>query len=320
MSAALLPQGLPLRRGDMLVADLIDLYMQHYAGRDTTRAQRLRWWVGQVGAIRLDELSDDHVHASLEALALRPPSYYCGKDANGEPILKAKGLARRTTLAPGTINRYQQALAAVVTWSIKRRIAPKGLVHPCRSVERRPENNEKTRFLTADERDRLLTACKASKWPRLYVLVLLALSTGARRGELRGLRWQDVDFEQRVVHVGRSKNGDPKLLPLIPAAVEELQRFVGKPGELVFASRVLPSVPYGFEERFGQALKAARVRGVTFHTLRHSCASFLAQNGATLLEIGDLLGHRQIAMTRRYSHLAASHRTAQVNRVFGDLR
>ena len=129
-----------------------------------------------------------------------------------------------------------------------------------------------------------------------------------------------MDLEQRVAHVGRSKNGDPKLLPLIPAAVEELQRFVGKPSELVFASRVLPSVPCGFEERFGQALKAARVRGVTFHTLRHSCASFLAQSGATLLEIGNLLGHRQIAMTRRYSHLAASHRTAQVNRVFGDLR
>ncbi len=67
-------------------------------------------------------------------------------------------------------------------------------------------------------------------------------------------------------------------------------------------------------------MAAAGVKKFRFHDLRHSCASMLAQNGATLLEIGDLLGHRQLQMTKRYSHLATSHKAALVNRVLGAIR
>jgi integrase len=307
---------LPLRAGDIRLDALIDLYMAHYAGRDTTRTQRLTWWSTQLGALRLDELTDDHVHAALEVLAAHPPRRWNGKAFDGSPVFKAKA----RPIAPATINRYAAALAAVLTWAVRRRIAPKGWDHPCRRVERQPENNEKTRFLNDDERARLLEACRASKWPRLYLLVLMALTTGARKGELLGLRWQDVDLTHRVAHVGRTKNGDPKVLPLVPSVVEQLERFRAAPSSLVFASTRRPSQPYAMEQRFADALKAARIRDFRFHDLRHSCASYLAQNGATLLEIGDLLGHRQIAMTKRYSHLASSHRAALVNRVLGDLR
>ncbi|MBK6863385.1 MAG: site-specific integrase [Ideonella sp.] len=183
-----------------------------------------------------------------------------------------------------------------------------------------PRTTEGIRFLSDDERRRLLDACKTSKWPRLYLLVLLALTTGARRGELVGLRWSDFDIERAVVHVARTKNGDAKVLPLVPAVVEEVQHLAGAPGALVFASKRVPGQAYSFETRWVAALKAAGVKAFRFHDLRHSCASLLAQNGATLLEIGDLLGHRQVSMTKRYSHLAASHRSALVNRVLGDLR
>lgn len=181
-------------------------------------------------------------------------------------------------------------------------------------------NNEKVRFLSQDERERLLAACKASKWQRLYLLVLLALTTGARKGELLGLRWRDVDIEGAVLHVGRTKNGDPKVLPVVPAALQQLAALKGPADALVFASREVPEQPYAFEARWAQALKAAHIRGFRFHDLRHSAASHLAQNGATLLEIADLLGHRQLSMTKRYSHLASGHRSALVNRVMGDFR
>ena len=62
------------------------------------------------------------------------------------------------------------------------------------------------------------------------------------------------------------------------------------------------------------------MRNFTFHSLRHSCASMLAWNGATLLEIADVLGHRQLQMTKRYAHLATGHKAALVNRVMGDLK
>jgi integrase len=306
---------LPLRAGSMAMEDVIDLYMAHYAGRDTTRVQRLTWWRGKVGKVALQDLTDDHVYAGLEALAQQPARYWAGTDADGCAIYKAK----RAPLAAATINRYGASISAVITWAIKRRIAPKGYVHPGRSIERRTENNERTRYLSDDERERLLAACRASSWPRLYVLVLMALTTGARKAELTGLRWGDVDLERAVALVGRTKNGDPRVLPLVENVVQELKRFKAGPSVLVFPSRAQPDKPFTFEPRWAGALKAARVRGFTFHSLRHSCASMLAQNGATLLEIADVLGHRQLQMTKRYSHLATSHKAALVQRVLGQV-
>jgi integrase len=305
--------ALPLRDGGMALGALIDLYMAHYAGRDTTRVQRLAWWNAQMGTLALQDLSDDHVHAAIEQLATKHSRYFAGRDADGQAVYRAK----KGALAPATLNRYTACLAAVITWSIKKRIAPKGFVHPCRSIERRPEDNAKTRFLDDGECARLLEACRASTWPRLYLLVLMALTTGARKGELVGLRWADVDLERAEAYVGRTKNGDPRVLPLVPAVVEQLQRFKAGAASLVFRSPHAPEKRFAFESKFHEALAAARIRGVTFHTLRHSAASMLARNGATLLEIGDLLGHRQLQMTKRYSHLATSHKAALVNRILG---
>ena len=306
----------PMRAGHLPVADLIDLYMADYAGRDTSRHQRLGWWRTQLGAVPLQEVTDDHIHAALEALKSQPARYYAGRDAYGHPIYKAK----RRQISPATLNRYSASIGAVFTWGIKRRIAPKGWVHPCRAVERNPETSGRTRFLRDDERERLLAACRLSRWPRLYLLVLMALTTGARRGELLGMRWQDVNLAQAVVHVPTTKNGDPKVLPLTPPVLEELKHIQGLPAELIFKSPRRPRQPFGFDPQWKQAMRQAGIRGFRFHDLRHSCASMLAASGATLLEIGDLLGHRQISMTRRYSHLAASHRSALVCRVMGELK
>ena len=308
--------ALPMRAGQILLRDLIDLYMAHYGGRDDTRVQRLTWWTAQAGGVALQDLTDDHVHDAIESLATQHSRYFAGKDADGRAIYKAK----RRPLAPATLNRYAASLAAVITWAIKRRIAPKGYVHPCRSVERRPENNEKTRFLTDDECRRLLEACRASSWPRLYLIVLMALTTGARKGELTGLTWGDVDLERAEAYVGRTKNGEPRVLPLTPVVLEELHKFKAGAPTLVFRSPRSAERVFVFEPRFAEALAVARIKGVTFHTLRHSAASMLARNGATLVEIGDLLGHRQLKMSLRYSHLSTGHKAALVNRVLGNVR
>jgi integrase len=307
---------LPLRAGEITMAQLIDLYMAHYAGRDTTRVTRLTWWAGKIGALRLDQVSDDHIHAAIEGLGQQSARYFAGLDAEGKPIHKSRGRA----VSGATQNRYTAAIGSVFSFAVKRRIAPKGFIHPCRAIERRPESAGKTRFLSDDERERLLAACKASPWPRLYLLVLLAVTTGARRGELLALRWGDVDLVRSEAQVLRSKNGDCKVLPLVPAAVEELKRFMAGATSLVFASTRRPDQAYNFELRWQAALKAAKVKNCRFHDLRHTAASMLARNGATLLEIGDLLGHRTVEMSKRYSHLANGHKAALVQRVFGAIK
>jgi integrase len=311
-----LPTTYPLRAGSLTIGELIDLYMAQYDGRDTTRVQRLTWWRSKLGTVTLDEVNDDHVHLAIEALKTEPARYFAGRDAYGQPIYKAK----KRQLSGATINRILNAFAGVCTWAFKRRIAPKGWVHPCRGVERHPEGQGRTRFLSPDERTRLLAACKGARWPKMYALVLLALTTGARKGELLGLRWQSVDFEQCLLHIPTTKNGDPKALPLTPAAVAELRRLQGPSTKLVFESTRSPGNAFGFEPEWKELLKACGIRNFRFHDLRHSCASMLAANGATLLEIGDLLGHRQVSMTKRYSHLAAGHRSALVHRVMREVQ
>lgn len=91
--------ALPLRAGQLPLADLIDLYMAHYAGRDTTRVQRLTWWKVRLGSLPLADLSDDHVHAAIEELANQHSRYYAGKDADDRPIYRAK----KKPLTPATL-------------------------------------------------------------------------------------------------------------------------------------------------------------------------------------------------------------------------
>lgn len=309
---ALAPPALPLRAGHLPLRELIDLYFGYYRGRDGALLQRLSWWSARLGHLPFQDLSDDEIHAAVEALGAQSSRYYAGRDAYGQPIYRSK----KRPITTATLNRYVAALSSVLTWSIKKRIAPKGYVHPCRTIERRAENNERVRFLSDAERDRLLTACGESRWPRLRLLVLLALSTGARKSELLGLHWRDIDFERQLAYCGETKNGDPKALPLVTEVVELLRRCRGAPGALIFASARRPGRSMEFTAHWRKALSTAKIRDFRFHDLRHSCASMLAQNGATLLEIADVLGHRQLQMTKRYSHLTTGHKSALVNRVW----
>lgn len=314
VSAALPP--LPMRKGDLPIPDLIDHYMRRYAGRDCALPQRLSWWKTELAGHTIESLSDDDVHERLRILEQRSSRYFAGKDASNQPIYKSK----KRPLSGATLNRYWAAISSVMAWSIKERVAPKGYVNPCHAVALRPEPVPEPRYLNDEERTRLLQACKAAAWPKLYLLILLAITSGARKGELLGLRWGDVDLANGVAHVRRSKNGDAKTLPLVTAVQEEMRRFPHSPGALIFGSERVPTQPFAFESQWAKALRAAKIKSFRFHDLRHSCASSMAQAGATLLEIADQLGHRQLHVTRRYSHLTTGHRAAVIERVFGDVR
>jgi len=309
--------GAPAPAAPITLNELIDRYLAAYTGRDRCRHARVGWWRERLGAHPAVAVTDDDIFAALEAYAAAPARVFAGLDADGRRIFRAKG----SCPAPATINRHQNALSAVFQWGIERRLLPRDHRNPARLVKRRREADGRIRFLTPEERARLLDAAKASKWPRLYLLVLMALTTGARKGELLRLTWGDVSLERSVAYVAETKNAQPRVLPLVPAVVEELHRFAqARADALVFPSRLLPKRPYFFQQRWEEALRIAGIRGFRFHDLRHSCASALAQEGASLLEIADVLGHKQLAMTKRYSHLTVGSKAALVNRVLGAIR
>ncbi len=300
----------------MTLRELVDAYMAAYAGRDRTRATHLARWCAALGDRPFASLTDDELFHALEQIRAEPARVYMGLDADGRRIERAKG-----TRSAATVNRYHAALAAVFTWAGKRRLAPRGWENPARRLERAPERNAVVRFLSQEELTRLLEAARSSSWPRLYVLVLMALTTGARKSELLELTWGDVDLERAIAHVRETKNGHPRALPLTPAVLEELRRFALNRAEAcVFPSRSHLTKPRAFDSSWRAALKVARIKKFRFHDLRHSCASFLAQNGASLLEIADVMGHRQLAMVKRYAHLTTDTKAKLVNRILGDIQ
>ena len=220
------------------------------------------------------------------------------------------------TLTNATINRYKAAISVVFTYACREYDLPE---NPVRKIPSLPENNERIRFLSEAERTRLFGSCRASHWDKLYLLVLLAITTGARKGELTKLGWDDIDFDRRTAYVATTKNGQPKVLPLTDSVIRELQLFDTKDNSLIFVSKVKEEVAYCFTKPWKKALEDAEIEDFRFHDLRHSCASYLAQSGASLLEIADVLGHKQISVTKRYAHLCIEHKSSLINRVMGGI-
>ncbi len=169
------------------------------------------------------------------------------------------------------------------------------------------------RFLDDDERARLLVESKAHS-DELYTIVVLALSTGARRGELLSLTWKDVDLARRTLVLRETKNGERRSLPLQGHAfvlVQDMAKLRRIDTDLLFPGTKDPKRPLAIGNIFNAAVTRAGIEDFHFHDLRHSAASYLAMNGATIPEIAGVLGHKTLQMVKRYAHLSDQH-TAQV--------
>ncbi len=210
---------------------------------------------------------------------------------------------RRSKVAAATINNdlatFKHALNLAVTWGYLDR-------SPAGKVRKYAVKNERTRYLTKAEAESLIKECPVELKP----VVITALYTGMRRGEILGLDWQNVDLERKQITIIDSKNNDSRVVPLNDLLYTVLSAIEPKDG-FVFRSRSggrFKSVRKGFIS----AVKRAGIKDFTFHDLRHTFASWLAMKGVPLNTIGILLGHRTLTMTRRYSHLAPDYLTKVV--------
>jgi integrase len=177
--------------------------------------------------------------------------------------------------------------------------------NPLARVSKLKESRGRIRFLSDEERERLLTACRLSDSAYLYPVVVLCLSTGGRKMEILSLRWEEnVDLQRGVITLHETKNSEIRLLPLKGHALDIMKahakvRILNTP--FVFPSKNL-SRPIDLRKPWETALKRAGITDFRFHDLRHSCASYLAMNGATSAEIAAVLGHKTLEMVKRYAH------------------
>ncbi|MGH8301310.1 MAG: tyrosine-type recombinase/integrase [Steroidobacteraceae bacterium] len=196
------------------------------------------------------------------------------------------------------MNRYIACLSHALSFAVKeRRLLDR---NPVSDISRKKEPRGRARFVTDEERTELLDACAKSEWRPLHTLVLLAITTGARKGELIRLEWSDIDLKNGRALVRETKNGEQRTLPLAVKALDALRELKlqnSARGEHVFPQPSgLPGPYEHFDTHWYAALEATGIRDFHFHDLRHTTASMLAAQGASLLEIADVLGHKTLVM------------------------
>lgn len=175
-------------------------------------------------------------------------------------------------------------------------------------------DNRRMRFLSIDEAQCLLQALrlKSELW---HDVASFALNTGMRAGEIYKLERFHFDFTQKIVKVLDTKNSQSRHIPLNDAAYSAAHKYYSSPDEGEKFSNAKTKY-YIFQDAvsecgFNKGIQDRRAR-VCFHTLRHTFASWLVQNGTHLTLVGELLGHKDSRMTMRYSHLAPEQGQAAV--------
>jgi len=220
-----------------------------------------------------------------------------------------RGRRRGEGVGAATINRematLKHALSKAVEWKLLRKTAREDLT----AIKKYQEPDGRLRYLSGPaEADRLLQACDASLRP----LVLTALHTGMRKGELLGLTWDLVDMTHGFIRLNQTKNGKARALPFNETLWSVFSEL-----------RTRPDVPWVFHDDAGNRWKDVRhpfeaacvSAGLTdfhFHDLRHTFASWLMMRGVPLATVSNLLGHTSPTMTLRYAHLSPKHLTSAV--------
>jgi integrase len=201
---------------------------------------------------------------------------------------------------PATINRELASLKKA--FNLARREWEWCDDNPVCRVSMEQEHNTRDRWLSADEEARIVSA--APVW--LRELMVFAIHTGMRQGEILGLTWSGVDLFRRTVTVFKSKNGERRTLPLNQTALDLLKRKAGSRSlntELVFPSEAQTRLnASNLSRSLNLALEKAKLTDFHFHDLRHTCATRMVQAGVDLYKVQRLLGHKSPIMTQRYAH------------------
>jgi site-specific recombinase XerD len=220
--------------------------------------------------------------------------------------------AEENDWAPATINRYRALLSLVYRLGIEN---GKVKDNPARLVKHRQENNARVRWLSGEEETRLRAYVQAT-CPQHIPELDLALHTGMRLGEMYSLTWENVNVPRKVLTIPRSKNGETRHVPLNTTALSalaELRKRSDGTGEVMRNVEGEPVL--GPRYWFEPALPKAKVRNFSWHCLRHTFASRLVMAGVDLRTVQELMGHKSIEMTVRYSHLTPKHTLAAVQRL-----
>lgn len=319
------------------VSDMLERYRRDvlpYKKESTASSQAIHmdWWENEIGEFTLGRITPALISEYRDRLLSEPNT-------------------RNKKRSNATVVRYMATLSHVFSVAVRDWEWLED--NPCRKVTKPKEPRGIVRFLSDEERVSLLKACRNSHNEDLYCAVVIAISTGCRRGELRSLKWSHVDLERGLLIFEETKNGERRNAPLVGHALDEMKaraerkkkedekkrreergddnlhnlsdaRKVAEEkkskDEYVFPGRI-PGKPVDFTRAWRKARHEAGVENFRWHDLRHTCASYLSMEGATPVEVAEVLGHKSLEMVKRYSHLSEAHTSRLVssmtNKIFG---
>jgi integrase len=209
---------------------------------------------------------------------------------------------RLRSVAPSTAVRELAILSHVLEVAIRDWGMP--LAKNVVKLVRRPViRNERSRRLTGDEEQRLLDSCEGGKITFFKTLLILAIETGMRRGEILGLQWSDISHNRRVITLTMTKNGSGREVPMSHRAFDALTEWKTRAED--DQPMVFPMKAGSLEQVWRRLLIRAEITGLRFHDLRHEAVSRLFERGLNVIEVSSISGHRELRMLKRYTHLSA---------------
>jgi integrase len=283
------------------LADACEQYIKTHPDIASDHKRIVNWWKDTHGRRTLARVTSPWLTEIRDDLAAG--SYKVGPKEHQTERKRKPGTVYRTLTYLLTVTSY----CVEIGWMAR---SPK--------VKKLTEG-KRVRFLSDAELQALTKVLEACEERVMLPFVYCAISSGARAGELLSLEWKDVDMAKGVATIHTSKSGEGRKLYFRGKALELLKdynkvRNIKSPGVFLLNSGA-PLTHSVYGKLFREALAKAKISDFRFHDLRHTAASFLAQNGATLLEIQQVLGHKTPSMTARYAHLVESHVESVVDRV-----
>lgn len=285
------------------IGELIDKFIVQWLPKfpksQSKQTSLLTWWKLRLGHLSLYDVTPSIISEYRDELLLE--------------VTKRKKMR-----SPSTVNRYLAALSKAFSVAVQEW----GWLNdsPIKNVSKPQEAPGRDRFLSLEEKERLLFACKNSPNPLLYPLVSLSILSAMRYSELINLKFEDISFESKTIVLRETKNGDKRVIPLtkeMETILKQCQTYSQEATGLIFRSNRQNKTKNSISVRrvFQNALKEAQIENFRWHDLRHTAASYLAMNGATQGELMVILGHRSPHMTRRYAHYSQEHIASLMQKV-----
>lgn len=275
-------------------ADLIRIFKSDIAPKRYSYAEKYNcmyeWWIQQIGTFKIGTLQASHLASCKMILAT-------------EKILKGKKLVVRSN---NTINKYLMCFSAVLTWAVKELEILE--YNPMSKIDTMKKPNGRDRTLSEQEKIKLAEVCENSG-ELVLLFFLLLISTGGRHSEVETLQVENIDFKNSRVHFKNTKNNTNRGIGINSSLLNIIKVYLINneiESGYIFLNKKTNKLYY-MRGKLEKAIKDAGLKDFHIHDLRHTFASKNAENGATLLDIAMLLGHKSLVMARRYTHLTLEH-------------